>query len=1134
MTLAARHAFATALVVTGALVACGGTPPRVFEAGLVSDTFVEAGPYQVRASVYDEDGLGPVDVVWAIDGGLSGASAMVPLADDPRAVGVRMAGTIPGAPLGSHVVWFVRACDQAGACAREPERGEHDFWVGPVPSSPVLDAIAPTKGPESGGTRVELRGHDFRPGARVRFGADEARHVEFLRSDLVAATTPRAVPGRVDVELENPDGAVAALSDAFTFVASPHLQRVTPDSGPEAGGTEVTLHGDTFVAGVRVLFDGAPCRELQRVSDSELRCRTPPGQGAADVTVAHDERGQGGLPDAFRYIAPPRVDAVTPESGTSDGGTEIVVVGSGFVDGTVVTVGDVACLDIALIDDTWLTCTTGAAVPGVADVVVTNPDGQAGVLPGGFSYLGPPVVVLVRPRDVPIAGGVDVRVFGAGLSENDLVLFAGAPAQIVGAVGESELVVRAPPINAEPFPAPPSGTADVDVTVRRRAPDDQREGTLSRGVTYYWPPEVAAVIPAQGPTEGGTAVVVTGRFFRVPEGGALAVRFDEADVTALTLVSSTSLTCVTPAGDPGPADVAVENHPLSIGVGVEAFFYLAPPRVDAVDPRDGPTFGGERVTVRGAYFRPGALVFFDGAPCSDVEVIDHEHLTCVTPPGEEGPADVRVVNPDGQEGTGAGIYRYLGVAVTPDFGLTVGFTRVRVRSAGMQSGARVYFGANEASCTFVSSREMTCQTPAGALGAVTVRFANPDGTGEDGADAFTYRRFVDRTAGRLFTSGENTNHVEVHDLDGDGDLDVATASGRVGVPETSWLHQNDGGARFTRVDSGVFTTANKVDVGDSNADGRPDLLFAASSGVGAVLLEGTGAFTFDERALPVTEFNSAFEAQLVDLVGDERDDIFIHTIGCDVFLDQVNNPDCDNDLYGPDVLLEQRDAGFVDRSGLVPHRDDWVHDHKVVATDLDGDGDNDLVAVVNNDPYATAENRILRNVIDDGLGFLVETPASLAQLVGDLYDIDAGDLDGDGDNDVITTICAGSSTSSEVVLENVGTTLVADWAALPDDHDDCDVGALMLDVDTDGDLDLFFGGTRFERYNLKLYVNRGDGTFVAAGAALPNLAGLDLQVNHVAGGDLDGDADPDVVLALGAPYSQMGMVPGAVFLFLLE
>lgn len=1112
---------------------CGGTPPRVFDAGLVSDTFVEQGPYEVRATVWDEEGLGELSLRWEVEGGREGRSSLAPIADDERPVGVRIGGSIPGQVLGAHVLWHLELCDLAGACARWPERGDNDFRVGPIPSSPAIESLAPDRGPESGGTRVEIRGADFRPGARVRFGAVEALHVELVRTDLLAATTAPGAPGVVDVWVENPDGALAGAANAYTFVESPRVDGVTPPSGPEAGDTPVVVRGRTFVDGVRVLFDGAPCRHLQRVSDEELRCDTPPGRGMAEVRVVHDERGVGSLADAFEYVAPPRVDLTTPETGTSEGGTSIVVEGSGFVDGAEVWVGEALCLDVVVLDDTRIECRTPAAEPGLVDVRVVNPDGQVGLLPGGFSFLGPPVVVLVRPREVPIAGGLEVRVLGAGFSEGDRVLFAGAPGEVVDVIGDREIVVVAPPINADPSQPPPSGLADVDVTVRRQLPGDTREGTLERAVTYYWPPEIDLVTPAQGPTAGGTAVLLSGRFFRVPEGGAIFVRFDGEDCGELVLHSSTALSCVTPPGDPGFADVEVENHPLSIGLAEEAYFYVAPPRVDAVDPPEGPTFGGETVVVSGAYFQPGALVFIDGAPCSSAVVLDAEHISCVSPPGEEGPADVRVVNPDGQDGLGEGIYQYLGVAVTPDFGLTAGFTRVRVRSAGIQPGARVWFDDAEATCTFVSSRELSCQSPAGSLGPVTVRFANPDGTGEDGEDAFTYRRFVDRSTGRIESNGESSNHVEVVDLDLDGDLDVAVANGRVGNPEPSWVHRNSGAARFTRLDPGVLATANKVDFGDSNDDNLPDLLFAASNGVGALLMENQGGLEFAGRTLALSELNSAFEAQLVDLVGDSRDDVFVHSIGCDVFLDQENNPGCDNDLYGPDVLLEQTNSGFTERSSLVPHEDDWVHDHKVVATDLDGDGDNDLVAVVNNDPYFTAENRILRNRVDEGLGFVAETPAALQGLVGDLYDIDAGDVDGDGDPDVVTTVCFGSAASSEIILENVGGNLQQGSSALPSPQDDCDVGTLLLDVDTDGDLDVFFGGTRFDRYSLKLYVNRGDGSFIAANASLPDLSAFDLQVNHVAGGDLDGDRDPDVVLALGPPY-RVQNVPGAVFLFLLE
>jgi hypothetical protein len=234
------------------------------------------------------------------------------------------------------------------------------------------------------------------------------------------------------------------------------------------------------------------------------------------------------------------------------------------------------------------------------------------------------------------------------------------------------------------------------------------------------------------------------------------------------------------------------------------------------------------------------------------------------------------------------------------------------------------------------------------------------------------------------------------------------------------------------------------------------------------------------------------------------------------------------------VLESQSDGGFLDRSDLAPHIDDWTHDHKFVATDLDLDGDSDFVVIVNNDPYFSAQNRVLRNRIDEGDGFVAETPGDLLDLVGDLYDLDAGDLDGDGDDDIVTTICAQpDGTPGEIVLDNEGGDLVRDPTALPDDHDECYVGTAMLDIDSDGDLDLFFGGTQnATRFLLRAYVNRGDGTFVDASDALPDLDRR-LQVNHVSGGDLDRDGDQDLVIAGGAPYADTSR-RGDVLVFILE
>jgi hypothetical protein len=86
---------------------------------------------------------------------------------------------------------------------------------------------------------------------------------------------------------------------------------------------------------------------------------------------------------------PPIVEAVEPASGSSSGGTPIVVTGSFFRAGAILTLGDVDATDVLVVSSSRLTAVTRSHAPGAVFVTVTNRDGRIGRRGPTFTYLAP-------------------------------------------------------------------------------------------------------------------------------------------------------------------------------------------------------------------------------------------------------------------------------------------------------------------------------------------------------------------------------------------------------------------------------------------------------------------------------------------------------------------------------------------------------------------------------------------------------------------------------------------------------------------------------------------------------------------------------------------------------------------------
>ncbi len=109
-----------------------------------------------------------------------------------------------------------------------------------VGSFEVTD-ISPDFGPTSSSTLVSITGRGFVDGAKVKLGGTNLQSVVFTGSSLIEATVPSGLaPGRYNVIVVNPDGALAQLVDGFEIRgASTDIPASGTDSGCTSGRFEL-------------------------------------------------------------------------------------------------------------------------------------------------------------------------------------------------------------------------------------------------------------------------------------------------------------------------------------------------------------------------------------------------------------------------------------------------------------------------------------------------------------------------------------------------------------------------------------------------------------------------------------------------------------------------------------------------------------------------------------------------------------------------------------------------------------------------------------------------------------------------------------------------------------------------------
>ncbi len=218
---------------------------------------------------------------------------------------------------------------------------------------------------------------------RVAFGALAATSYTVVSSTKITAVSP-AQTGAHYVSVTTAGGTSANVAaDIYTYTApAPVITSISPSSGPQAGGTTVTITGTGVTAATRVAFGALAATSFTLVSSTQITAVSPAQTGAHYVSVTTAGGSSANVAaDIYTYTAPaPVISMISPSSGPPAGGTTVTITGSGFTGATHVAFGGVAASSFSVVSATQITAVSPAQAAGAHQIVVTAPGGTSALV----------------------------------------------------------------------------------------------------------------------------------------------------------------------------------------------------------------------------------------------------------------------------------------------------------------------------------------------------------------------------------------------------------------------------------------------------------------------------------------------------------------------------------------------------------------------------------------------------------------------------------------------------------------------------------------------------------------------------------------------------------------------------------
>ncbi len=341
---------------------------------------------------------------------------------------------------------------------------------------PVLTSVAPAQAYSDSDVRLTLTGEGFLPATTLdprtgsRVAVVDGFHVRMIKgassvdlTDLtwqstsqMAASLPGALAatlpgGLVDVELTDPRGQRTTLMNAFDELGpdlTPPVVAFTSPSADTPVGPGTTLRGNIHASdaplgnvtqldwtysesGQQRTGGTCPIPAHAAEVDCPFQVKVGPmlqgGETIEFVATAEDAANAGNSGRAtlsFTVLPRPTVESISPVSGGTAGGTDVVITGSGFRAGSQALLDDVPLFPEGgiVVNDHTMSGHVPAHAEGSAAIIVHTPLGDAtGVLV--FTYVPPPLVETITPNTGSATGATVVVLNGKDFTTDTRIYF---------------------------------------------------------------------------------------------------------------------------------------------------------------------------------------------------------------------------------------------------------------------------------------------------------------------------------------------------------------------------------------------------------------------------------------------------------------------------------------------------------------------------------------------------------------------------------------------------------------------------------------------------------------------------------------------------------------------------------------